>query len=105
MSISDKHRRRWGRFESVGCVACRLDGFLNRCIQVHHLNIGGKAGQKRRGHDFTIPLCPWHHQGQDTGICLGPSLALESRKFRERYGSDDDLLAMTNSLLETLDQL
>jgi hypothetical protein len=55
---------RWLRFDIVGCVACRKDGRVNRQYEHHHLNFNGKAGQKRLGHDFTIPLCGWHHVGR-----------------------------------------
>jgi hypothetical protein len=108
MNITAKHRSRWLRFHFVGCVACRKDGRVNTGTQVHHLNAGGKAGQKRRGNDFTIPLCPWHHQGvvpwshwtsKEATEWMGPSLAKQSKAFRERYGTDDDLLAYTNALI------
>jgi hypothetical protein len=101
MNITAKHRTRWDRFRFVGCVACRKEGFPNFHYEVHHLNVGGKAGQKRRGHDFTIPLCEWHHRG--IGPCdediYGPSLAKQSKAFRARYGTDDDLLAYTNEMI------
>ena len=100
-------RERWSRFPDVGCVACRKDGRPNPNTQVHHLNLGGKAGQVRRGHRETIPLCPWHHQTIPPGHLtkaharelLGPSLAEESRAFRARYGTDDELLRWTDELL------
>ena len=72
--------------------------------EVHHL----LSGNRRRGHQFTIPLCRWHHRSdsyitksQATEL-YGPSLALNSKAFHERYGSDDSLLAKTNELLELL---
>jgi hypothetical protein len=59
------------------------------------------------GHDFTIPLCGWHHvgrppEGHDSKWAetnLGPSLAKQSKKFREKYGSDQHLLDYTNGLI------
>ncbi|GAB3388216.1 hypothetical protein GCM10027432_24300 [Lysobacter fragariae] len=70
------------------------------------MTIGGRHGQKRRGHDFTIGLCSWHHRGAnafgnpDLGLrTYGPSYALHARKFRETYGSDDQLLTYQNELL------
>lgn len=108
-------RERFEKLRAMGCIACWIDGRKNydvflRCgpVEIHHLNLGGKAGQKRRGHDFTLPLGAWHHRA----IChphfehavtmeaiYGPSLARAPRKFRERYGSDDELLAQVNALL------
>jgi hypothetical protein len=105
-------QRRFDYLMRVGCVACRIDGKRNFNVQVHHLNAGGKAGQKRRGDMFTIPLCPWHHQGltpqgKDSEWAtnyMGPSLAKQSKAFREKYGSDDSLLAYTNDRLTNLDR-
>ena len=96
-------RERFRLFQHIGCVACRKEGRWN-FADVHHL----LSGNKRRGHDATIPLCPWHHRGEpavyvpvrEMETLAGPSLARTSRKFRERYGTDDDLLSYTNKLLE-----
>lgn len=78
--------------------------------EIHHLNFDGKAGQERRGDEFTIPLCRWHHQGHP-GIFktkwmrenVGPSLAKQSRSFRAMYGTDDQLLAKVNDLIEQME--
>lgn len=91
---------------ALPCVAC----VMQNCIQPnrseeHHLNLDGHAGQKRRGDEYSIPLCGWHHRGEapihvtksGAGLIYGPSLALTSRLFRQRYGSDDALLARTNA--------
>lgn len=97
------------RFEAIhhlGCIACRKRGQVTPC-EVHHLTIGGRHGQKRRGHDFTIGLCPWHHRGEPTFglshiVCecrFGPSYAREPRRFREVFGQDEELLAYQNELL------
>ena len=39
---------------------------------------------------------------KDATEVYGPSLALSSKTFHERYGSDEELLAKTNELLEAL---
>src|SRR3990167_5354599 len=90
------------------CIACTIGG-TSVCgkTEEHHLNFGGKAGQPRRGDWFTIPLGRWHHQGippdgmsaMQAGIIYGPSLARSSKRFREFYGMDDDLLAKVNEIL------
>jgi hypothetical protein len=93
------------------CVACEIEEVAQPLpTEEHHLNGGGQAGQKRRGDDFSIPLCKWHHQarrplGMSTDAMThlyGPSLK-DSRQFRLAYGSDDALLARTNFKLETLE--
>lgn len=104
---------RFRRLKELGCIACWMDGLPGIGADIHHLNLGGKAGQKRRGDRETIPLCPWHHRGvrldEMTKIKMtiqyGPSLALESRLFRNVYGADDDVLAKVNDLIRQADEL
>ena len=91
---------------SIGCLACRIRGYFAQC-DVHHLNMGGKAGQKRRGNAFTIGLCPFHHRGvplghlsyNDARAMVGPSLAREPNRFRLLFGSDNSLLETQNRLI------
>ncbi len=78
----------------VGCIACRLEGFSYVTPDIHHLLDGGR----RRGHAYTIPLCPWHHRGMGSGP--GVSMAHGSKPFREMYGPDDELLEATDALVE-----
>jgi hypothetical protein len=98
---------------ALPCIACAIEDVYqpNRTTE-HHLNAGGHAGQARRGDEFSIPLCQWHHQGYAlprmsrdamTGL-YGPSLAHDSKMFRFTYGSDDQLLALTNGKLARLMQ-
>lgn len=91
---------------ALPCIACVLE----RCRQPnrteeHHLNLGGCAGQKRRGDECSIPLCGWHHRAEapdgitksKATLLYGPSLANNSRQFRGSYGSDDSLLSRTDA--------
>lgn len=97
------------RVKRLPCVACQLWGVYQQpfATEAHHLNLDGKAGQKRRGDEFQIPLCRYHHQGhlltnvdsRAMAALYGPSLARQSKKFREAFGSDDSLLARTNDML------
>lgn len=90
------------------CIACIACGFREPC-EVHHLTVGGKHGQPRRGHAYTIGLCPWHHRGAVSlavydrlGVhtrgrlvdLIGPSYALQPFVFRGSFGDDDKLLAV-----------
>lgn len=93
--------------QMLGCIVCRKHKRIFRAAEIHHLTVGGRHGQKRRGHDYTIGLCGWHHRGAnafgnpDLGLkTYGPSYALHARQFRETYGSDDQLLAYQNELIE-----
>lgn len=107
-------KRRWAECRRRGCVACHLnlvDHGLARAsyandLEIHHLLSGGR----RRGHSFTICLCHYHHQGKrlpypEAGYLeqaekLGPSLGREPRRFREVYGTDDELLAYQALMLD-----
>lgn len=81
--------------------------------EIHHQNLGGKAGQERLGDEFTVPLCPWHHQSQPMyGLTsermrglYGPSLKLHSRAFRLQFGRDEAMLAKVNDLIRMRDEL
>lgn len=85
------------RMEKVaqwGCVACRLDGWLQRPAAIHHILRGGR----RMGHRYTIGLCdPGHHQN-------GAQFGLVSRhpwkaRFEAKYGDEMQLLALTDEAL------
>jgi hypothetical protein len=103
--VNRKQREhRFRRLKELGCVACWLSGTPDVYPEIHHLNLGGHAGQKRRGDEFTIPLCRWHHQGQVPEMS-GPSLKWSPKVFRERYGTDDELLAKVNDLIRQRDEL
>lgn len=92
---------------AVGCVCCWRNHRLGLRpsllpVEIHHLNGGGHHGQPRRGDEFTIPLCVWHHRGLGPAAkftsAYGPSWAKGSRPFRKAYGTDDELLAVANRL-------
>jgi hypothetical protein len=98
---------RFRLLQAVGCIACRLDGRKNVPADVHHLLSGGR----RMGHQATIPLDPWHHRGLIPPDCktgreaeerYGPSLAVSPKGFRERYGSEKELLETVNLMLDML---
>ncbi len=92
------------RISRMRCVACWMTGLCCGRTTVHHLLSGGR----RRGHSSSIPLGEWHHQGiplkgitaNEMRLHFGPSLAKESKAFRATYGSDDELLAKVNAVLD-----
>lgn len=97
--------------KQLPCLACELEEVPQPFpTEAHHQNLGGKAGQKRLGDKYQVPLCSWHHRGiRIAGMSndamthkYGPSLALDSRQFRFVYGDDDSLLALTNHKLAQL---
>lgn len=103
---------RSGFVRMLPCLPCEIEQVQQPLPTTeHHLNSDGNAGQKRRGDDYSIPACQWHHQAYRLpGMSndqmthkYGPSLALDSRQFRSVYGSDDQLLALTNFKLARLE--
>lgn len=56
--------RRFTRLKTMGCIACWLQGLPGVGAEIHHLNGGGQAGQKRHqgrleaGH--TIVKAEWY---------------------------------------------
>lgn len=97
---------RMDAIKETGCVIARELGMGYVYGEVHHLTIGGRHGQKRRGHDFTVCLNPWSHRGVpfdglDATSCrmrFGPSYATDPRKFRAEW-SDERLLQLQADVL------
>jgi hypothetical protein len=91
--------RRFALLYDLGCVACGRH--IN--IEIHHY----LSGNKRIGHEATIPLCTWCHRGTansgKSGVVMlaliGPSFHQHRRAFRAKYGSDAELLALVNKLI------
>ena len=106
-----KPRQRMRAIPGLGCLACRQQGFGLVLAEVHHLTLGGRHGQLRRGDRYTVGLCPWHHRGvvmrhgwtpAEMAACYGPSYAIEPNKFRRVFGSDDALLLAQDQALENV---
>ena len=98
------------RFEGIkeiGCIVASLRGHRWVPCEIHHTTVGGRHGQKRRGHEYTVGLNPWSHRGvpfngmtaDQCRLLFGPSYALQPREFRELY-PDDLLLNTQDSLLK-----
>ncbi len=107
--IGSPNREALARFrdmQDIGCLACRQDGRPATPGDVHHLLVGGR----RLSHHASVCLCAWHHRAvppagmnsRQAEKHVGPSLARTPRAFRERYGSDVELLEMQNRLLDEL---
>lgn len=106
MSIDHTAQYRFQRIYDIGCICCARWQWFVPC-QIHHLNMGQHAGAPRLGDDHTIGLCPWHHQGEplngltakECSLIVGPSMKHEPVRFREVFGSDEQLLSWQNYLL------
>ena len=97
--------------KQLECLPCTIEDVPQPFpTEAHHCNLGGLAGQVRRGDEFQIPLCGWHHRGllkprmSRDGMTelYGPSLVTDSRQFHFSYGSDDQMVANTNAKIARL---
>lgn len=95
---------RFDKLQLLGCIACRKrHGIARYPVDLHHQI----SGSRRRGHDFVVPLCKWHHVGHTEGglkaaqmmAYHGPSFGLTPKMFRLHFGRDDELLAEVNALI------
>jgi hypothetical protein len=100
--MTKAEQSRLSRLKAMPCIACGELG-----VDVHH--IVDKGYRKHSGgHMATIQLCPWCHRGQPAWgvpvsqmmLIVGPSLALNKREFVKRYGTERELLAKVNEILE-----
>ena len=99
---SKADRERLAAVSSLPCLPCLIDGFPAVPATVQHV----VEARKRLGDLWTYPSCPWHHQA--TGISgnvaaltarYGPSLATDSREFQTRYGSERQLVHITDAMI------
>jgi hypothetical protein len=78
-----KLERAWmDAITQLGCVVCLVHERIFSPSEPHHLLSGGR----RRGHLYTIPLCPPHHR---FGLNNGQATSRDQcrRRFEERYGA------------------
>lgn len=101
--------RRFDAIQERGCVPCYLEASLQgrkwipEPCDIHHVEQANKCGH----HRLTYGNCPWHHRGVPKNDLLedvmranfGPSMAKEPKKYRARYGSEEDLLVYQANLL------
>lgn len=103
VTITASQRARFDEIKTGRCVACWQRGITTIGCDAHHLLSGGR----RRGHEYSVALCAHHHRGIPfdgvTGPQMrslyGPSLMDGSKRFREAYGTDDELLALQERMI------
>ena len=80
----------------LGCIVCYKQGNGGTPAEIHHIRSGQGMGQ-RNSHYNVIPLCPIHHRfggHGEVGFHQSP------KEFVERYGTEAELLELTNELLD-----
>jgi hypothetical protein len=92
---------------NMPCVACaqQLMTQPNK-TEAHHLVDKGTR-KHSGGHMATIPLCSWHHRGEQVYpltaremlFLYGPSLAKSKKNFVAQFGRERSLLEITDKQL------
>lgn len=103
--------RRYDKLHRLGCIACRLMGWLNDQIDVHHC-VDKSYRAHAGGYKSTVGLCLWHHRGTidpgktvaDMKRIYGPSLERHGREFRAFFGAHSTLIDKTNQIIESGDE-
>lgn len=85
------------RVQTLGCVACYLQGTPGTRAEIHHPQAGTGAGRKA-SHWDAIALCPAHHRG--TQHPAVPSIHLAKRAFINQFGTEQELLELVRRKLE-----
>lgn len=77
------------------CMACEIDGWRNHVVSLHHIDGRTKPG----AHFQLLPLCPPHHQQDDSDPLQRPSVHGRKATFTARYGTERELLAILHARL------
>ena len=90
-------KERFNRLSEMGCIVCKLYYSVYTAPEIHHLTgLKYRSTGKKANDDNTIGLCLNHHRQGDLN---NPSVHARPAKFTEMYGSQEDLLKLTNELL------
>jgi hypothetical protein len=93
----------------IGCICCLKRGIASECEKHHLLTTGLHGNGKRRGEQFTVGLCTYHHRGghgvggavaRSMEPTYGPNYADNAGEFRVVFGDDSDLLAEQQRLID-----
>jgi len=90
MNKADKLR--YQALIELGCIICKKEGKYTP-PQIHHIN--GRTGN---GNQETIPLCYYHHMGDNDDEAYTSRHPFKAR-FIARYGNEQDLLDEVNKLI------
>jgi hypothetical protein len=91
-----KDEKRWlDCITQLGCCVCLFHHFVFTPAEPHHM----LYGDRRRGHLYTIPLCPPHHRSGKNDE-QATSRDQSRRRFEARYGTEEQLLLKTRDAVE-----
>ena len=93
--------------QDMPCCACVIEGIDQpNATEANHLVDKGYR-KHSGGHMATIPLCGWHHRAEplmeltrrEMIVIYGPSMKTSKRDFVAMYGTERELLAITDEAL------
>ena len=87
-------REHLSRVAELGCIACRVMGYVDTPAEIHHLRTGVGKGM-RNNHRMVLPLCPHHHR---TGP-HGEAFHAGKQTWQDKFGTEEELLEAVNKLL------
>jgi hypothetical protein len=89
-------REHLSNVQALGCIACRVIGYVDTPAEIHHMRAG--QGKSQRNDNFhVLPLCPHHHR---TGS-HGEAFHAGKQTWQDKFGTEDELLEAVNKLLES----
>ena len=83
-------KQRWDKLRRLGCIICR------KPPEIHHLTSAGMG--LRSEHVKTIPLCFSCHRTGGHGVAIHAG----TKTWEKKYGTQEELLEITNQLLEEI---
>lgn len=93
-----ERQERFDALTRIGCICCRVFHGVHTAPQIHHLTgLKYRAMGKKADDAHTIPLCVWHHTGGHPSI---DSVHHHTAAFKRMYGTQEELLDMTNKMIE-----
>jgi len=92
--ITKADKQRFEHLQQLGCVVCWMEFCVHSPAEVHHIR--GKV--RNDAHQLTIPLCHKHHR-EGSNNAQWTSRHPWRAQFVERYGTEDQLLEITNVML------
>lgn len=88
---------RFSRIADLGCIVCKQFYFVKSPCAIHHLvGLKYRCSGKKAKWEYTIGLCGIHHQ---YGTKEHPAIHSHPEEFEKRFGTQGDLLKLTNEIL------
>jgi len=97
VKANKKNRERFQKICDMGCIICKLQGVFSIC-EIHHID----GSRNQEAHTKTIGLCYRHHrEGSDRREYT--SRHPHKKAFEKRYGTEYELLELTNKAIDVPD--